>query len=504
MTKTITKLHYNGVDYNIGGAWSLAEPTNLAVTTSGTTATITWTDPDDLRTIPPTAFSKSVLVRKVGSAPTSPSDWTVVVEETTRNQYKTTWYADTWLTSGTDYYYRVFTYATTWVASYGDSVKTVRERTFTITFTETSSPSWFSPTYSDDAAWLTAWSTDFDEFFGYSAVRLSTAWVETAEITQAQSGWNGKLDITQLWTLTSGDNVMIKFPVRWIKMSKNWSTVTLSITDAIWKESDWYQYYAFQKTWDIEANASATVATSPLYLWTYLSYTDTWNVLKSWSGKTPQWNYTMWNAISYAWANGTWYTISWWYQRQLINAYYMMKYGNPDCQSVIGRWFVDWNSAATATWWTNSQTNATYGESTWKYSVKLFGLEDWRWNQNQRVGWIFTDWSKNLYAAIHSFTANMSTSESQYKLVWQYAPWTSNPDISAIVWTNKGMFYPSATVNNSSYNTYWCDGGVVNASRFADAGGNWTNGSGAGAFYLAVYRTTSYTDAAIGARLMFL
>lgn len=74
MTKTITKLHYNGVDYNIGGAGALAEPTNLAVVTNGTTATITRTDPNDLRTIPPTAFSKSVLVRKVGSEPTSPTD----------------------------------------------------------------------------------------------------------------------------------------------------------------------------------------------------------------------------------------------------------------------------------------------------------------------------------------------------------------------------------------------------------------------------------------------
>ena len=504
MTKTITKLHFNGVDYNIGGAWSLAEPTNLAVTTSGTTATITWTDPSDLRTIPPTAFSKSVLVRKVGSAPTSPTDWTVVVEETVRDTYKTSGYADTGLTSGTDYYYRVFTYATTWVASYGDSVKTVRERTFTVTFTETSSPAGFSPTYSDDASGLTAWSTDFDEFFGYSAVRLSTAWVESAEVTQTQSGGKWKLDITQLGTLTSGDNVMIKFPVRWVKMTKNGSTITLSITDAIWKESDGYQYYAFQKTWDIEANASATVATSPLYLWTYLSYTD-WTTLKSWSGKTPQWNYTMWNAITYAGNNGTWYTITGFYQREYINALYMMKYWNPDGQTVIGRGFIDWNSAATATWWTNSQTNATYGETTGKASMKLFGLEDWRGNQNQRVWWMFTDASKNLWTALHDFTASINTSESQYKNTgttiqhsWSYY------DISSVAWNNKALFAPTATVNNWNCDTYWCDYGYVNASCLAFAGGYWTDGSLAGAFRLGVTHSASIASAGVGARLMFL
>jgi len=386
------------------------------------------------------------------------------------------------------------------------SCNTVQERTFTVTFTEASNPESFNPTYSDDATWLTPWDTAFDEFFGYSAVRLSTAWVETAEITQAQSGWNGKLDITQLWTLTSGDNVMIKFPVRWIKMSKSWSTVTLSITDAIWKESDWYQYYAFQKTWDIEANASATVETYPLYLWTYLSYTDTWNVLKSWSDKTPQWNFTMGNAITYAWNNGTWYTISWWYQRELINAYYMMKYGNPDSQTVVGRWYVDavGTSSPIVTWWTNSQWNATYWEATWQYSMKLFWLEDWRGNQTQLVGWLFTDSNRNLYTAIHSFTANINTSESQYKLVWQYTPSTNTPNILAVVGTNKGMFYPLNTNRSSAHTTYWCDQGTVAGYELADTGGHFSSGSDWWAFHIFVVRDPSDASNGIGARLMYI
>ena len=498
MTKTITKLHFNGVDYNIGGAWSLAEPTNLAVTTNGTTATITWTDPEDLRTIPPTAFSKSVLVRKVGSEPTSPTDWTVVVEETTRNTYKTSWYADTWLTSGTDYYYRVFTYATTWVASYGDSVKTVRSRTFTVTFTETSSPSWFSPTYSDDATWLTAWSTDFDDFFNYSAVKLSTAGVETAEVKQNA----GVLDITQLWSLSGGDNIMIKFPIMWIKMSKAGSTVTLSITDNPDKANDGYQYYAHSR-WTFDN----PVIKNAFYMWVYEWFASS-NVLKSWSGQTPTASQTMATFINYARANdgnsgNAGYEICGFYQRQFINALYMMKYWNPDCQSVIGRGFVDWNSAATATWWTNSQTNATYGESTGKYSMKLFGIEDWRGNVNDCVWWLCTDWSKNLWTALSGFVWDIKTT-SPYANQWTYSPQTSNPCISAIAWTNGAMFYPSSTVKNSSYNTYWCDYGNVNASRLAVAGGYWRDGSIAGAFLLGLDPSASSADGIVGARLMFL
>lgn len=498
MTKTITKLHFNGVDYNIGGAWSLAEPTNIAVTTNGTTATITWTDPEDLRTIPPTAFSKSVLVRKVGSEPTSPTDWTIVVEETVRNTYKTSWYADTWLTSGTDYYYRVFTYATTWIATYWDSAKTVRSRTFTVTFTETSSPSGFSPVYSDDAAWLAAWSTAFDDFFNYSAVKLSTAWVETAEVKQNA----GVLDITQLWSLSWWDNIMIKFPIMWIKMSKSGSTVTLSITDDPSKASDGYQYYAHSR-WTFDN----PVIKNAFYMWVYEWYSSS-NVLKSWSGQTPTANQTMATFINYARANdnNTWdagYEICGFYQRQFINALYMMKYGNPDWQTTIGRGFVDWNSAAVSTWWTNSQTNATYGESTGKQSMKLFGIEDWRWNVNDRIGWLCTDGSKNLWTALSWFVGDIKTT-SPYANQWTYSPWTSNPCISAIAWTNGAMFYPSATVSNGNYNTYWCDYGYVFASRLAYAGGTWVNGSDAGAFRLDVNVSASNAYADLGARLMFL
>ena len=370
-------------------------------------------------------------------------------------------------------------------------------RTFTVSRTETSSPSSFNPVYSDDAAGLTAGSTDFDDFFWYSAVKLASDGTESSIVSQNA----GVLDITQLWTLTSWDNVMIKFPVRWIKMSKSWSKITLSITDAIGRESEWYQYYAFQKTGDINANANATVATTPLYMWAYLSYTN-WSKLQSWSWQTPQGNYTMWNAISYAWANWTWWTITWWYQRQLINAYYMMKYGNPDWQSVIGRWFVDGNSAAHATWWTNSYTNASWWETTGKYQCKLFWLEDWWWNQYQWIWWMFTDWSKNMYTALHDFTANMSTSESQYKNAGSLNYTASNYYMSSILGTNKWMFWPAADAWSNS--TYYCDSTGVYASRLAFAGGSWSSGSGAGAFYLVVNYSASDAYAYVGARLMFL
>ena len=46
-----------------------------------------------------------------------------------------------------------------------------------------------------------------------------------------------------------------------------------------------------------------------------------------------------------------------------------------------------------------------------------------------------------------------------------------------------------------------CDNANVNASRLANAGGNWNNGSNAGAFHLNVNQSASNTNTNIGARL---
>lgn len=374
----------------------------------------------------------------------------------------------------------------------------VPPKTFTITRTEQSNMSsgW---TYSDDAAWLTAGSTAFDEFFWYSAVKLAANWTESSEVIQS-SPWT--LDITQLWTLTSGDNVMIKFPVRWIKMTNNSNTITLSITEWLGRESEWYQYYAFQNTWDVNANANTKVATKPLYLWTYLSYKNS-NVLKSWSGKTPQgWN-TMGNELSYAAANGTWWTIMWFYQRCLINAYYIMKYWNPNWQTAVWRWFVNWNSSI-STWWTNNYTSATWWESTWYYQCKLFWLEDWRWNQYQWIWWLFTDNSKNVYTALHNFTANLNTWETQYKNVWTVYSNFDYQCIGNMIWTNKWMFIPTSWQYSSNYSTYYCDYWYVGKSNLALAWGMFGNGYGAWPFCISIANTSTSVYYYAGSRLMYL
>lgn len=368
-----------------------------------------------------------------------------------------------------------------------------KPRTFTISRTEKSNMSsgW---TYSDDAAWLTAGDGAFDDFFWYYGCRLNASGVETAKITQEESWWAWKLDITQLWTLTSGDNVMIAFPVMWIKMSKSWSTVTLSITDWLGRENEWYQYYA-HSTWTL---SSPWTPKGVFYLGAYKWYSSS-NVIKSWSGQSPTVSQTQLTAITNAKANGSWYNIIGFYQRMFVNCLYMMKYGSPDSQTKVGKWYTGW-SAKVNTGWTNSQTNATYGTTSATVQAKLFWLEDWWGNIHEWIWWVYTYWSKNLYTQLSWYSWVVSGWES----TWSTIQTTSWNDLSSIVWNNKVLFWPSATVYNTNYNTDYCDYVLVNAPRLASAGGYWYEGSSAGAFYLYVNYDASSSNAHLGSRLMYL
>ena len=95
-----------------GMGWKLSAPTNVAIVNFDEAAKITWTDPDDVVINGGIAatWAGTKVIRKEGSAPTSPTDGIEVVNETTRNQYQNTPVIDTGLTNGVTYYYGIFPY----------------------------------------------------------------------------------------------------------------------------------------------------------------------------------------------------------------------------------------------------------------------------------------------------------------------------------------------------------------------------------------------------------
>jgi len=363
-------------------------------------------------------------------------------------------------------------------------VRPIDKRTFTISRTEKSDmSSWW--TYSDDAAWLTAWDTAFDEFFWYYGCRLNTSGVETAKVTQEESWWAWKLDITKLWTLTSWDNVMIAFPKMWYKMSKSWSTVTLSLTKDPNKASEWYKYYAFTK-WSIVKDV--------LYLWAY-EMTENYTSL-SWKAplaKQTRSAFRSWVQNKY-WAS-SWYSIMTYRPRDFIKMLYMMKYGNPDSQTVIWKWLTSWSSAAN-TWATNSITNATWAtntSNTWR--IKLYWLEDIWWNVSEWMDWCHFNSSKHLTVD----NTNSVFQDSAYSTdLWVASSWY----MMTIDWSTDWTFKNTSSSAASS-STYYCDRYSANTDRVLYAGGYYSNGDYSGIFYVGTYTATD-ASANHGSRLQFL
>jgi hypothetical protein len=367
-------------------------------------------------------------------------------------------------------------------------------KTFTISWTEKSDmSSWW--TYSDDAAWLTAGSTAFDDFFWYSAVLLDTSWNETAEMVQ--SWWVFTWPMSTLWNITSWDNVMIKFPVRWIKMSKSWSIITLSITKELNREGEWYQYYA-HCTWTLSEPWTPKDA---FYIWAYEWYNNS-NVLKSWSWRTPNWSITQANFCTYAKANNSnlWWNIYNFYQRQYINALYIMKYGNPNSQSVIWQWYTNASSAAT-TWWTDNQTAATYWTSSATQQCRLFWLED-RWgNMREFLWWTYVNSGRTLYTQLSWYSGTTSWWQSTWATLYNNS---SNYCLATIAWSNNAMFSPLATVNNTSYNTYYCDFWYVTGTRLVTGWWHYSDSTTAWVLCIVFNMTASWSNWSVWARLMYI
>lgn len=109
----------------------LADVSGAAVAMSFNTASLTWSDPEDI------VVSGSVLakwagtkvLRKIGSAPESITDGVVVVDSKVKNQYSSSGYEDTGLEYNTMYYYRWFPYTEEGVVTDGSAVSATPART---------------------------------------------------------------------------------------------------------------------------------------------------------------------------------------------------------------------------------------------------------------------------------------------------------------------------------------------------------------------------------------
>lgn len=153
--------------------------TDMNITSSMGSATVKWTDPDATKTVDgnTATWAKTVLVYKEGdTAPNSPSDGTVAVTETTRNQYSSSGYNVSGLTDGKQYSFALFAVSTENTASDATTATANLWATLTITTGETK-------LYEKEVTVTYGSSTVSGTFSSIGSVTLQIPWIGETTIT---------------------------------------------------------------------------------------------------------------------------------------------------------------------------------------------------------------------------------------------------------------------------------------------------------------------------------
>jgi len=309
------KMVYNWTEYILWWWGNIWEPLNLTVTTSWLDATIKWED-NEIWTIPPTTFQKSELVRKIGSAPTSPSDWDLVVTETVKDTYKVSWYVDQWLTEWETYYYRVFSYSDLGGISYCDAVNV------------TPSAWWWQP-WVNTVAYLPL-SSDLDDTISWNNLTwnatFGTIWWSTVNCAITTNGWlSGTL--ANLPQGTAERTVSMRFYFSGSNTNEWWTV----FYGTWWGNNQVFGAYSELNGSDWKISLSQRWANSwYLYTWTTGSWylitmtydsNNIWTLYINWA-YMGNWNVTLgtiWNDIllwSLVW--NTWDYLSWGFSELII------------------------------------------------------------------------------------------------------------------------------------------------------------------------------------------
>lgn len=341
-------------------------------------------------------------------------------------------------------------------------------------------------TYADDAVGMEAGSADWDLFFGHYPC-IVTNGVEGDKLDPTDFSKTIGGSAAPITTL--GNDVMVCYPRRGIKIEQSGDILSVSMTTDEGKSGYSYMAHSYKG-----------VAKDRFYLGAYKGYVSG-NQLYSVSGQVPTTNVTIGNFRSYAQARGTGYEQSAFYQLTFRQAMYLLKYKGQNAQVAVGRGFVDGNSAIYGNTGYTNDKGMDWGESTGKFPMKLFGLEDFYGNIYEFIDGIYSGSNRQLLAADGNYndtgsgyvTVSSATASSNWSGYLRYP-----------VGTNAGGFAPLVTnTNMGNENTYFCDNANVNAGRLGGFGGYWNYTGNAGVFLLDVDRTAANANAAYGARLMF-
>ena len=463
---------------------TMSSCTNIVARPSNQQVFLTWTDPMLL-------WQSTTVRYKKGSAPTSETDGTLVITETTRNQYSETPLVVTGLTNGETYYFSVFPKSTTGIVNTNASqIVSAKPRPliYTVKIDQSNSHSLLCCTYDDDAIGMTKGSSDWDDIFGYKPCIMKDGVVQgylnPNDFTKYENGTDAPITDTDY-------DVMIEFPRRGLDISTEGDVITVSLTMEQ-NDSD-FQYNAFRR---------GSTQKDYFYLGAYVA-TGSSSKLGSNSGLTPLLNTTIADFITYAHNRGTGYEIMGFYQWTYIQTLYVLKYGNLNSQVAVGRGYTNGSTTQT-TGYCNAKGMCYGNTSSFTDRVKLFGLEDAWGNVSQWISGLYCNSNRNLLTTTDNFGVSTSSSKWEFNVSSGVSSDGSGWMTKAQGTNNGGFVYK---VGDGSTTTFFSDYVYFYGSsdgNFPMVGGGYNYSYSAGIFGLRVEYKSWITVASASSRLMFL
>lgn len=493
---------------------------------SGNTVKLWWEDPLDGYA----QWAKTVIVKKQGAYPESPSDGITVVTTTERDKYKTNPYTDT-QADADKWYYRAFP------VSAGGNTSYHRLNKFGF---------WHYAIWIDreDGVESTCvHNVDGYDNQGYRPIKMIfdtdveknvLDWGDwenaqfmpkpcmlrnngTVDYYLNPNNYNQKADgspTTDISDVNYDGNAMME-----------WSPV-FTKNETIGTKH--YIYYCSEKLDDSYECYSAKKEDG--------NYGDHWympiyegrvvnNVMRSLStgtdgtsGAKPTASTTMDQEMTYAKANGTGWNITCWADENLVAMLGIMVMGRLNCAMAIGYNCGSSTSALTHNIGTANKKGMFFGHyTTSAYATKFFGMENW-WGHRLRrcVGLITKDYKvfvKMTKSIIDGSTVqNYNSTADGYVNTGITVPAMSGSYFVDVANSKYGYAIPTALTKykgdtgtaGGSASTYYCDGGWSAGGVCAlRPGGNVNRGTDSGLFCFDVRDAPSYTTWALGASLSF-
>lgn len=327
-------------------------------------------------------------------------------------------------------------------------------------------------TYEDDAKMMEKGSPEWDDFFQSQLVLFK----DGKEVRE--------LEDSELNGLKPEDgDVMVRFPRKGLRIKTVGEKVYVSMTNA--PNDPNFKYYAHTRGNERKEN---------FYLGAYLGFEDS-GKLRSITGKAPTGNKYIGDFRTIAQANGTGYEQLAFYQWTFLQAMYVLKYGNLDSQTALGKGNTSGSDYYKKTGETNGK-GIDFGSTDDKTKVRFQWIEDFFgtlgvWCDGFSTGggkiWIGADKFNNDNNGYKSYEAVKVVSSYTKKV---------HGDVE------RGFLIKDSSETGSS-TTYFCDKQEQspNIDQWAAVGGYAGGESSAGAFYFFDFK---FSYKVVGARLMFL